>query len=100
MTLLNDDERGYFMEMESLLNHPGWARLVKEMQNDIEEIPAGSFKNAKSMEDINFARGRLSVLEELVSYERILELRRTQMEQTRLNQLQEVAFFNEQTDQL
>jgi len=74
--LLSDDEQSYFMEMESLFNHPGWARLTRELQAEIDALPVESFERAKTFEHILVARARHEVLKTFVDYPQAIELRR------------------------
>lgn len=89
--LLSDDELGYFMDMESLFNHPGWARLVKEIKAEVERTPAVMFASAKSWEDVQKARERYTALETLLAYPAHVEQRRANMERERLDQIEELS---------
>lgn len=99
MMLLSDDERAYFMEMESLFNHPGWARLCREMQHEIDTVPMVAFDNAKTWDELLKARARVQALRELMTYDKAVDLRRLNIEQERLSAIEEVS-SHEQTDQL
>jgi len=82
-SLLSDDEQSYFMEMESLFNHPGWARLTRELEAEIAAVPAEQFERAKSYDDILVARARYDALKTFVAYPQHVEIRRQQIEQAK-----------------
>jgi len=63
---LTDEQKAFFMDMESLFNHPGWARLKQGWQAEFDALPQSSFYNAKSMEDMLADRTRLRLLHELL----------------------------------
>lgn len=63
---LNEEQKAFFMDMESLFNHPGWARLKKRWQDEFNAIPQSSFYNAKSMDDMLADRVRMGLLHELL----------------------------------
>jgi hypothetical protein len=63
---LTDEQKAFFMDMESLFNHPGWARLRQGWQTEFEAIPQASFYNAKSMDDMLADRTRMRLLHELI----------------------------------
>lgn len=88
--LLSDDEQSYFMEMESLFNHPGWTRLSKEILAEAQALPARMFAAAKSWEDVQQARARFEALETLLSYPSHIDQRRANIERERQLQIEEV----------
>ena len=92
-SLLSDDELGYFMDMESLFNHPGWARLTKEIALKLQQIPDVTFATAKSYEDVITARVRHEELTTLLHYQQIVEQRRENLErekQARIDELDQL----------
>jgi len=74
--LLTDEERGQFMEFESMFGSPGWSRLMREYENELRDLPLQAFENARSFEEIVQARIRLAVLAELALYPEIIEARK------------------------
>jgi hypothetical protein len=89
--LLSDDEKSYFMDMESLFNHPGWTRLTTEMRKELEHIPQEVFTHAKTWETILEARARESVLRTFVEYPDAIEQRRAALEDMKRQQIEEVS---------
>jgi hypothetical protein len=63
MRLLSDDEQSYFRDMESLFNHPGWERLMRELAASVERLPFDTFQNATSMDHVIAARARVAEIE-------------------------------------
>lgn len=90
MKLLSDDELGYFMDMESLFNHPGWARLTKEIKAKLDTIPGVMFASAKSWEEMMVARVRHEELTTLLYYPQLIEQRRGNLERERTLQIEEL----------
>lgn len=90
MRLLSDDELGYFMDMESLFNHPGWARLSREIQTEMKTLPDIIFASAKSWDDVVRARVRYEAIETLLNYPQSIEQRRANLEHERAAQIEEV----------
>lgn len=88
--LLSDDELGYFMDMESLFNHPGWARLTKELKAKLDMLPAVMFASAKSYEEVQAARIRHEELTTLLHYPQLLEQRRANIERERAAEIEAV----------
>jgi hypothetical protein len=88
--LLSDDELGYFMDMESLFNHPGWARLSREIQAEMRSLPDITFASAKSWDDIVKARVRYEAIETLLNYPQSIEQRRSNLERERAIKFEEV----------
>lgn len=89
--LLSDDEKNYFMDMESLFNHPGWTRLTTEMQKELDQIPLDAFRYAKNYEMMQEARARETVLRTFVEYPQAIEDRRTALEEMKRQQIEEVS---------
>lgn len=79
-SLLSDDEKSYFMDMESLFNHPGWARLTKEIQAEVDRQPEATFDNAKSWDDVLSARQWRKALLTMISYPDHVDQRRSNLE--------------------
>lgn len=90
MKLLSDDELGYFMDMESLFNHPGWTRLMREIQAEMKALPDIMFASAKSWEDVQTTRTRYTAIETLLNYPQAIEQRRSNLERDRAAQIEEV----------
>lgn len=88
--LLSDDELSYFMDMESLFNHPGWARLTKEIKAEADRTPAATFDTAKTWEDVLRAREWRRALETFLSYPEAVEQRRANIEREKLLMIEEV----------
>lgn len=88
--LLSDDELSYFMDMESLFNHPGWERLIKELTAEAQRLPDVLFASAKSWDDVQAARERYKALQTLLMYPEIIEQRRANKERERLAMIEEV----------
>lgn len=88
--LLSDDELGYFMDMESLFNHPGWTRLAKEIKAEVDRAPGATFDTAKSWEDVLKAREWRRALETLLDYPEAIERRRAELERTKVAMIEEV----------
>lgn len=88
--LLSDDELGYFMDMESLFNHPGWARLAREIEAEMKTLPAVMFASAKSWEDVLGARIRYEAISTLLNYPQSIEQRRSAIERDRAAQIEEL----------
>lgn len=89
--LLSDDEKSYFMDMESLFNHPGWTRLTAEMQKELDVAPLETFLHAKNWDDVLAARAREAVLRTLVDYPERTEQRREALEEMKRQQIEEVS---------
>jgi hypothetical protein len=88
--LLRDDELGYFMDMESLFNHPGWARLTKEIADEMKLAPEVTFATAKCWEDVQRAKDRYTALQTLVNLPNETQMKRAELEASRLSQIEEV----------
>lgn len=88
--LLSDDELGFFMDMESLFNHPGWERLTKEIAAEVSALPATIFASAKSWEALLAARERYAALQTLLAYPTLMDQRRANLEREREAQIEEV----------
>ena len=89
-SLLSDDELGYFMDMESLFNHPGWTRLAKELKAESDRLPGATFDTAKSWEDVQTARQWRRAVDTLLGYPEAIEQRRAEIERTKLAMIEEV----------
>jgi len=88
--LLSDDEKAYFIDMESLFNHPGWERLTREMRAEAELIPQSAFRSASNFEKIIEARARLEALETLIGYPDAVDQRRQHLEMIKQQAIEEV----------
>lgn len=88
--LLSDDERSYFMDMESLFNHPGWTRLAREIKAEADRVPGATFDTAKSWDAVLEARSWRRALETLLSYPDSIEQRRQNLEREKQLMIEEV----------
>ena len=87
LSYLSDDEQSYFLDMESLFNHPGWERLTREIRAELDVLPADAFLHAKAWEDVLKHRARHEALKTLVSYPEAVELRRRNLEHAKATEI-------------
>ena len=88
--LLSDDELGYFIDMESLFNHPGWARLSKEIAAEMKNAPEVTFATAKSWDDVTRARDRYTALQTMLNLPNEVQMKRDAIEAERAAQIEDI----------
>ena len=89
--MLTDEEGSYFRDMESLFNHPGWARLTKELDAAIDGMDSTLFWGAKSYEEILIMRAKLEERRRLRDYADIIERSKSDVIAQRLMKIAEDA---------
>ena len=78
--LLTDQQKEYFAAMENTFRTPGWTLLRQGWQEELDALAERMFFNAKTMEDVNQARVRYGLLNELLNLPQMIEQQRTQIE--------------------
>ena len=79
--MLTDEEKDFYMTMESLFDHPGWARLVQGWHNEVQLMPEQVFYNDKlDAVILAAARTRMQLLRELLDLPNILRQQRSEAE--------------------
>ncbi len=69
MAELTDKQTEFFRSMESTFNTSGWTLLKQGWVEESEALSDLTFFNAKSMDDVQNARVRYGLLQELIALE-------------------------------
>lgn len=80
MAVLDSKQQEFFSAMEGTFNTPGWALLTQGWREEQEALPQMTFFNAKSMEDVDQARVRFGLLNELVNLPAAISHQRSEIE--------------------
>lgn len=78
---LDQKQKEFFSTMQHTFDTPGWTLLKQGWQSEIDQLPLNVFYNAKSMEDIEAARERVKLLNELIALPAVITMQRDQIEQ-------------------
>ena len=95
--LLTEDQQTELREWTQMLNTPGWARFSQQAERMAEMLKANIITGAGSMEEVQFYRGQLARVEEVVNLEASLELyfqSLTQAAEEKAEELEEAAGAN------
>ena len=71
--MLTDEEGSYFRDMESLFSHPGWVRLIAELNTSIDGADSEAFWTVRSYEQLMVLRAKLEERRRLRDYPQIVE---------------------------
>ena len=77
---LNDTQKEHFSAMEGTFRTSGWTLLTQGWTTELESLADTMFYNAKSMEDINEARVRHGLLNELINLPETIARQRADIE--------------------
>ncbi len=83
MSLLSAEEQRDFREWEKGFETPFWQKIVRDLQEEIDNAPAHFFWNAKDWDAILAARARLAAMAQLVNYPTIIENKKENLLQSR-----------------
>jgi hypothetical protein len=78
---LNPEQKEFFSTMGHTFDTPGWTLLTQGWQSEIDSLPLSVFYNAKTMEDIEAARERVKLLNELIALPAVINMQRDQIDQ-------------------
>ena len=79
--MLTAEEKEFYMTMEDLFDHPGWALLVQGWHNEAQLLPEQVFYDTKlDAATLAGARVRMQLLRELLDLPNILRQQRTERE--------------------
>jgi len=81
MSKLDSKQLQFFSSMEDTFRTPGWTLLTQGWREEQEQLPVTMFFNAKSQEDLEKARVRFGLLNELISLPQTIQAQRTQIEE-------------------
>lgn len=87
--LLTDDEKSEFRDFEEMFNTAGWAKLKKEILEEVETAPLRLFWDVKSFDELQNERNRLGNLLRIVHMEDAMLQRREGLVRERLSFLEE-----------
>lgn len=73
MAKLTVEQTEFFRSMENTLTTSGWTLLKRGWVEESDSLPEQTFFNAKSMEDVQQARVRYGLLQELIALEKYFE---------------------------
>ncbi len=73
MSLLTDEQKSFYSDMEQTFNTAGWALLIKGWKEEQEALPENVFFNAATIEQVNDARIRYKLLDELIKLPEIID---------------------------
>lgn len=76
---LTQEQIAFFRDMEQTFMTPGWTRLVKGWKDEAEALPQIAFFSGKDMADIETARVRFSLLQELINLPEVLQARHQEL---------------------
>jgi len=76
---LNDKQLEFFTNMERLFDQPGWAMITQGWEAERDALYERVFFNAKTMEDVDNARVRFGLLNELVELPKTVQQQKDQV---------------------
>ena len=77
---LDAKQQEFFSSMEGTFITPGWALLAQGWKEEQDALPQMMFFNAKTMEDVEQARVRFGLLNELITLPQTITAQREQIE--------------------
>jgi len=89
--VLTDEEGSYFRDMESLFSHPGWVRLIQELNTSIDGMDADAFWTVRSFDQLMVLRAKLEERKRLRDYPQIIERLKEDTIAHRVNMLREMG---------
>lgn len=81
MADLDTNQKQFFGSMEDTFRTKGWTLLTQGWRDEQQALPEMMFFNAKSMADIEAARVRYGLLNELITLPQTIAGQREQIEQ-------------------
>lgn len=76
---LNAEQLQYFSAMEGTFLTPGWTLISKGWKDERDQLADRMFFNAKSYEDVEHARVRFGLLNELISLPNMIQVQKDQV---------------------
>lgn len=74
---LNSEQQQFFAAMENTFRSPGWTMLANGWREDQKGLAEQMFFGAKNMEDVESARVRYRLLNELVQLPDVIAAQKT-----------------------
>lgn len=87
--LLNDEQKQFYGALEGTFRTPGWELIRQGWQEERDRLAEIVFHNAKSMDDVNAARVRYGILNELIGLAATIAAQRKHIE----NDVEELEDF-------
>lgn len=69
----------FFTTMQNTFESPGWELLKQGWQSEVDQIPNAVFYNAKSIEEVGYARERVKLLNEMLALPAVIAMQRQQI---------------------
>lgn len=73
MAKLSAQQQEFYGSLENTFNTPGWALMVQGWKEERDQLPLAVFFNAQTMDDVNAARVRYGLLDELLALPETIE---------------------------
>jgi len=73
MKALTPEQKQFFSQLEDTFRTPGWQLLINGWKEEQNQLPMQAFFGAKSYEDVEKARVRFGLLNELINLPGITE---------------------------
>lgn len=80
--MLTEKQKTFYAEMDVTFGTPGWAHLKQGWTEERDQLPLAMFFNAKSIDDLNAARVRYGLLNELLTLPETLIEQQRNVEQS------------------
>jgi hypothetical protein len=80
---LTDDERGYYQAFDDLFESKGWYQLTALLREEVDDLPRRAFTSAGDFLALQTARAKVTAIEELLSYQNVINAARDSIVQGR-----------------